>query len=106
MEVNLVYEWFNAKDTERLHNYMKLIDKVTTPYVGKLIEKGICKTTGLADNSGRMMSIWSFENAEAFGKLWNDPEYHSIMIKLNQLTDNMTIRICRPSRPIVQEEIS
>jgi uncharacterized protein (DUF1330 family) len=106
MEVNLVYEWVNAKETERLNTYQKLIAEVTTPYVGKLIEDGILKTTGLADNSGRIMSIWAFEDVESFGKLWNDPEYHSIMIKLNQLTDNMNIRICRPSRQIESKEIT
>jgi hypothetical protein len=85
---------------------MKLIEEGTGPYTAKIVKDGICKTTGLSDNTGLMMSIWSFEDVEAFGKVWNDPEYHSLMIKLNQLTDNMDIRICRPGRPIEREEIA
>jgi hypothetical protein len=106
MPLYLVYEWDNAKETKRLNNYRKLIDEVTSPYSRKLNKEGICKTTGLSDNTGHMMSIWEFEDLDAFGKVWNDDNYHSMMIKLNQLVDNMKIRICRSGRPIAPQEIT
>ena len=106
MPVYLVSEHDNAKDEERYRKYQKYIVEEYWPWNQKMIEKGVYKATNLADNTGHMIAISEFENFEAFEKMWNDPEWNSIMIKWSQLVDNGKLRLCRTGRIIEPKEVA
>ena len=101
----MVMEHDNAKDEERYSKYQKLVVEETWPYMQNMIKEGV-KITSLADNTGHMIGVYEFENLEALGKVWNDPKWNSMMIKVSQVIDNNRIRICRSGRPIEPEEVA
>jgi len=76
------------------------------PYLTKIMEEGICESTALSDNTGHIIGILKFEDLDAFGKLWNDDKFHSLMMKYVQLVDNVKIRFCRPAKVIAPEEVA
>ena len=102
----MVGEHDNAKDEERYSKYQKLIAEEAWPWLQKSIKEGLYKYTGLSDNTGHIIGIYEFENFEAFEKMWNDPAWNSMMIKMSQLVDNNRIRICRSGRPVEPEEVA
>ena len=106
MPVYLVSEHDNAKDEERFSKYQKLVAEEAWSWIQNSVKEGLYKYTGLADNTGHMIGIYEFENFEALEKMWNDPKWNSMMLKLSQLVDNNRLRICRGSRVIEPEEVA
>jgi hypothetical protein len=98
MRVYLVMEWDNAKDEARYRKYAEFTRDNQWP--AKKEEEGLFKRTGISDNTGHMMGIWEFEDTDAFSKLWNDREYHELMVTLNPLVDNLKVRIGRAGMPV------
>lgn len=97
MPVYLFLEQDNPKDKTRMTEYRKWVEEDWFPYIQKKQEEGVCKMTGLSDNTGHVMALFEFEDMEALAKIWDDEKYHRIMIKGNRLVDNLKIRLCRPS---------
>jgi len=97
MPVYLFIEYDNAKDESRRNQYRKWIVEEWQPYFKELQEEDFFKTTGFTDGTGHMMGLWEFEDTDAFSKLWNDEKWHRLMIRRNEVVDNLKIRLCRPS---------
>jgi len=94
MPVYIVGEHDNPKDETRYAKYQKFVAEEWVPYYDKKL-KNICKITSLSDNTGHIIGIYEFEDLEALGKMWNDPEWQMMMIKLSKLVDNNKFRLCR-----------
>jgi hypothetical protein len=101
MKMLLTIRWTNPKDPERNKKRYEYQDKVFLPYVQKFEEKGVkWKTSGWADGSGQMGSLYEFETWEDFSKVYQDQEFQTILSRWSYLVDHCKIKIWRPSRQI------
>ncbi len=95
MPVYLHISWDNPKDEKRYSDYAKISSDMMDWSVKKQ-EEGIFKSVGITDNTGHIISLYEFEDMNALSKIWMNPEYRAMMMKLNQAVDNCKIRLCRP----------
>ncbi len=103
MAVVLSVEWDNAKDESRYKRYGEQSREGMPEWFKKLVEEGIFKVSGWADNTGHIVNFFEFENMEAFSKLWNNEESHKYWLRRNPVVDNMRFRLLRPSVTIPDE---
>ena len=95
LSVYLLWEWTNPKEVERNERRLKHEKDWLYPYFGKKQQEGIVNGLGLSDGTGRILSLFTFENMEAFDKVWNDIEFKTGTSQLSYLVDNFTSRVLR-----------
>jgi hypothetical protein len=81
----------------RMETYGKRINEAREP-LQKWKKEGIIKSSSSwADNTGLIVGLWEFENAEAFSKLWGQEEFHRLMTRICGSVNNAEIRVMRPA---------
>ena len=96
MSVYLLYEWTNPKDEERDKKRLKHESEFMFPYIMKKKKLGVkWDVLGLADGTGKMLALVTFESMEDFDEIWNDDEYKRGMIGMSYYVDDFTCRILR-----------
>ena len=89
-------EWDLPKGRERQEDYWKYIKETMTPKTQKMDEEGFYKAMSFGDNTGHIIWVLEFEDADAFNKLWNDKEWHNMMSTYAHRVDNLSFRLGRP----------
>ena len=98
MSVLLYMKWNIPKaEDPRIMVYRDRVNEVSEPVERWKKEGIIQRTSGWADNTGLILGLWEFENAEAFSKLWGTEEFHRLITRVCGSVDNAEIRIMRPA---------
>ena len=97
MPIYLLWEFETPKEEERNNKRYKLSDEVNTPYIERKHKEGVkWKILDMADGTGRMVELHTFETMEDFEKIWGDEEFHKMVIQYCRVVDNASVRILRP----------
>jgi hypothetical protein len=95
MSVYLLWEWTNPKEVERNQRRLKHEKDWLYPYIRTRTKEGVFKPLGLSDGTGRIIALFTFENMDAFDKVWNDMEFKKGTVQMSYLVDNFTSRVLR-----------
>jgi hypothetical protein len=97
MKVILSWEYENPSDMKRHKDRYKFQEEELQPYFKKKEEEGLVKINGLSDNTRKMVTLMEFESAADFAKVWDNEEFHKVMVGFSYYVDNIKLRILRPA---------
>jgi hypothetical protein len=97
LKVILLWEYENPVDLQRRKDRYKFGDEKGRPFWEKKEKEGlVVKRSSFSDNTRKMVSMWEFESAADFAKLWDDEEFHKVAVEWSYHLDNFNLRILRP----------
>ena len=105
MKVLLKWELEHPTDIAKRKERYKYGREKWEPYWQKKEEEGLVfKRDGWSDGTRHMVSLWEFESAADFAKLWDDEEFHKICSEYTYLVENVKLRILRPGIQLEPED--